>query len=363
MHGSYDGRIALRLPSPADLDAGAPAAGVDLDIHGFRAGLHGWPEVIEQVGLDFAWFLEPKPAAPPEISVFAENTEPDFGRFGPVRASFVTPRNVVHQHGRLTIIDYFGRGLSIYDRDTGTLTVQSRYEHLVHEAIYHFILSQAGAALEARGLVRLHALGLLADGGGIALMMPSGGGKSTMALRALRDDRVRLYSEDSPLLDRRGRLHPFPLRLGVNPDDADSLPPGPTRRMERMEFHPKLLLELEAFADRVAESPAELRHLVIGRRTLGNDAALEPIPRRAAVGALLREVVVGVGLYQGMEFVLQRGLRDAVKQLGPGANRAACCVAALRGASVWALTLGRDRDANWRALQPLLEGRLPAGRS
>ena len=112
-HGSYDGRIALRLPSPADLDSGAPAAGVDLDIHGFRAGLHGWPEVIEQVGLDFAWFLEPKPAAPPEINVFAENTEPDFGRFGPVRASFVTPRNVVHQHGRLTIIDYFGRVLTV----------------------------------------------------------------------------------------------------------------------------------------------------------------------------------------------------------------------------------------------------------
>jgi hypothetical protein len=311
--------------------------------------------VIEQVGLDFAWFRDAEPADRPDVGVFVEEVEPDFGRFGPVRASFVTPRNVVHQHGPLAIIDYFGRAMSIFDRDTGSLTVQSRDEHLAHEAIYHFVLSQACAALETRGLVRLHSLGLLAGGGGVAVMMPSGGGKSTLALRALEDDRIRLYSEDSPLLDRRGRLHPFPLRLGVNPENAESLPPGPTRRMERMEFHPKILLELEAFADHVAEKPAGLRHLVIGRRTLGNDTALERIPRRAAVGTLLREAVVGVGLYQGMEFVLQRGLRDVAKQVRPAANRAACCAAALRGSSVWSLTVGRDLDANWRALQPLFE--------
>ena len=46
-------------------------------------------------------------------------------------------------------------------------------------------------------------------------MLPSGGGKSTLALRALRDEGT-LLSEDSPLLDRRGRLHPFPLRIGIN---------------------------------------------------------------------------------------------------------------------------------------------------
>jgi hypothetical protein len=349
--------IAPRLPSPADVDAGAPAAAIGIDIYGFRAVLRGWPEVIEQAGLDFAWFSGDLPTgARPDIEVVAEQAEPDYSRFGPVAASFVTPRNVVHQHGRLTIIDYFGRGLSVFDRDAGRLTVQGLDEHLVHEAIYHFVLSQAGAALEARGMVRLHSLGLLAGGGAVAVMMPSGGGKSTLALCALRDDRVRLFSEDSPLLDRRGRMHPFPLRLGVNVDEAESLPPGPTRRIERMEFDPKLVLDLEAFADRIAGNPAPLRHLVIGRRTLGTEAALERVPRRAALGTLLREAVVGVGVYQGMEFVLQRGLIDSVSQARPAATRAACCAAALRHASVWALKLGRDRDANWRALDPLLGG-------
>ena len=92
----------------------------------------------------------------------------------------------------------------------------------------------------------------------------------------------------------------------------------------------------------------------MGRRSLGREGALERLPRRAAVGTLFREAVVGVGVYQGMEFVLQRGMRDVLGKAGVAATRTRCCAAGLAGAQVWRLTLGRDHDANWAALQPLL---------
>ena len=126
------------------------------------------------------------------------------------------------------------------------------------------------------------------------------------------------------------------------------------RRIERMEFHPKLVLDLDAFADRIEAEPRPLRHLVIGRRSLGRQATLEPLPRRAAAGPLFREAVVGVGVYQGMEFVLQRGMRDVAGKAGIAARRAACCAAGLTRARVWSLTLGRDHHANWDALSALL---------
>ena len=78
------------------------------------------------------------------------------------------------------------------------------------------------------------------------------------------------------------------------------------------------------------------------------------MPRRAAAGALLREGVVGVGVYQGMEFVLQRGMRDVLGKAGEAFTRARCCAAAARGARVWRLTLGRDHASNWEALTRLL---------
>jgi hypothetical protein len=185
-------------------------------------------------------------------------------------------------------------------------------------------------------------------------MLPSGGGKTTLALRALESDAVTLLSDDSPLLDRQGRLHPFPLRIGVNVADAHLLPGGNGRVIERIEFHPKFALEVEAFVDRIHPGPARLRHLVIGRRALGATARLELVPHRTALGPLFRELVVGLGVYQGMEFVLQRGMRDVLREGRPALTRFACAVAALRGTQIWRFTTSRDRDRNWDVLQQVL---------
>jgi hypothetical protein len=334
----------------------APAPGrIELDVYGLRVSLRGeWPEVVDAVRRDFAWFGSASGGEVPALDVFIERRPPDFEGFGDVAASFVTPRNVVYQAGAKTVVDYFGKARSVVDRSSGRVEIQGEDRHLVHEAAYLLLLSRIGEHLETRGLTRMHALGLSVREGAVAVMLPSGGGKSSLALAALRADGVRLISEDSPLLDRKGCLHPFPLRIGVNATDADTLPPGRVDLIERMEFHPKVVLGVDAFIDRIEPSPRPLRHIVIGQRTLGFGARLDPLPRSAAVGTLLREVVVGVGIYQGMEFILQRGMRDAVRKSGTALSRSAHAAAGLARAKVWRLRLGRDPEQNWRALEPLL---------
>jgi len=330
-----------------------------LAVHGLRARIEGWPEVVESLRLDFAWFAGPAPAGPVAAEVRVERGAPDFDALGAPVASFVTPRNVVYQDGGRTIVDYFGRAVSVLDRGpVARLSVRGEDEHLVHEAAYHFLTSTVGAHLDRAGLPRLHALALSGGQGAVAVMLPSGGGKSTLALRALTaGDPVRLLSEDTALMDLRGRLHPFPLRIGINATDAATLPAGSVRRLERMEFHPKLALEIDAFRERVEPAPQPLRHLVVGQRSLGREARLERVRRSGAVIPLLREAVVGVGVYQGMEFLLQHGMRDAVRLAPAGVTRTRASAALLARASVWRLTLGRDHDRNWAALAPLLEAR------
>lgn len=327
-----------------------------LEVYGLRIWIEGdWPEVVEAVRLDFEWFERPGDVGGgADVRVTVERRPPDYDSQGDLTSAFVTPRNVVYRAGRRTAIDYFGRALAVLERGSEALCVQGEDAHLVHEAVYLYVLSRVGEHLDARGLPRLHAVGLAGREGAVAVVLPSGGGKSTLALRALGDDAVTLLSEDSPLLDRRGLVHPFPLRIGVNASDAALLSPGSFRRIERMEFHPKVVLALSAFADRIERRPQPLRHLVLGRRSLGRTASLEPVGRRAAIGPLLRECVVGVGLYQGMEFVLQRGTRDVAAKAGTAGGRALCASACLRRARVWRLTLGRDHERNWQALRRLL---------
>jgi len=329
---------------------------LDLLVHGLRVRMGGdWPEVLELLRLDFGWFAEQDPQGDPEVTVEVARRRPSFERFGQARPAFVTPRNVVFNLDGVRLVDYGGRALAVHDRRLDRIEIQGEDEELVHEAAYLCVLSRIGSHLDARGTPRLHALGLAGEGGATLVMLPSGGGKTTLALRALAEDGVRLLSEDTPLLDRRGRAHPFPLRLGVNEQDAWLLPPGtPTRRLARMEFHPKLLVSVAALAERVERRPQRVANIVVGRRSLASESTLSPLPRRAAIGPLLREGVIGVGVYQGMEFVLQRGPADVLGQAGVGLRRALPCLAALTRARVWSLELGRDGEGGWRALSALV---------
>ena len=69
-----------------------------------------------------------------------------------------------------------------------------------------------------------------------------------MALRLLREPGFLLLSDDTPLIDRRGQILPFPLRLAVRAEVETGIPPEYLHTMKRMEFDPKTLIEIEYFS-------------------------------------------------------------------------------------------------------------------
>ncbi len=348
-------------PSPSSVaptleGRGHPNRRVRLDVHGLRIAVEGeWPEVVDALASDFAWFQDASAGAGPDVTVSLWRRTPDPERFGRVPQAFVTTRNVVFQRGHQTIVDYSGRALAVYDRERETLLVESQEEHLAHEAAYLFLLSRIGRHLDRRGMTRVHALGLSGNQGAVMVLLPSGGGKTTLALRALREPGVKLLSEDTPVLDHHGRVHPFPLRIGVNEIDAPLLLDGEVRRIERLEYGPKLVLGVPAFADRIETQPQPLRHLVIGRRWLGGEADLHRVSQRAVANRLLRDGVVGVGVAQMIEYILMTGVRDLLRQGGVAISRTHSCLRGLMSAEAWQLELARDTEQNWAAVRTLLD--------
>jgi len=117
---------------------------------------------------------------------------------------------------------------------------------LLQEIAYLFILSTVGRYLDSQGIHRVHALGVSYQNRGILLLLPCGGGKSTMALELMRRLGFSLLAEDTPLIDRRGRILPFPLRLGIRPEQETEIPAQYFRTVNRMEFDPKTLIDIES---------------------------------------------------------------------------------------------------------------------
>ena len=322
-----------------------------LNVHGLRVSIGGdWPEVIEALRRDFSWWAAAEAAEEPAVTVTVERARPDYTPYAALPSVAVTERNVVYSGGGTTVVDYAGRALSVLHGDN--LLVQSEDGYTARRAAFDFMLASVGRHLDRIGLPRVHGLGLVGPQGAVLVMIPSGGGKTTLALRAIREPGVGFLSEGSPLLDEQGRLLPFPLPLWVRSTsaEADALPEQHVRRLSGIEPDP-LILELPAFVDRVPATPSPLRHIVLGHRSLAERSTLSPAPRRAAARPLLRESVLGLGFFQGLE-LLARGKPPL--PVRASLQRGRRVLAATRTARVWTLELGRDKEQNWQTLEQLL---------
>ena len=110
---------------------------------------------------------------------------PDYDRLPELTCSLATPRNNMFQRWKSDHIDYFGQALNIYDRESKLSQIITEDIELAHEIAYLTILSRVSEALEKKRLHRIHGLGIESAGKGTIVLLPSGGGKSTMALSLL----------------------------------------------------------------------------------------------------------------------------------------------------------------------------------
>ncbi len=317
------------------------------DFYGFQLELaSGREDLVKEVARDFAWFVTAAESGVPaamRVTMFGE--PPAYSQLPAVPASVITPRNVSFRYGDISYVDYFGRGLAIVDTKRGTCEIYGTDFDLVREIAYLFTLSTVGEYLDSIGLHRIHAMGVNYRGRGILLLLPSGGGKSTMTMALLRHPDFTILSEDTPLIDSTGRMHPFPLRLGFRSDGGSEVPESQRRTLNRMEFEPKTFVDIDFFRHRMSE-PVEPALLLVGERNLGGESKIVPLSRRRTLKALIKYLVVGLGVYQGLEFLLERGLWEMTGKAGVAASRMRNGLRLMFKAPAYKFVLGRDTALN-----------------
>ena len=156
-----------------------------LDVHGLTIECRSESAVLTfALVRPFKYFLRDE--AKSRIQVFVKEEPPPYDLFPSLHASFVTPRNVVYRDGARKIIDYFGKGVVLEEEHGDLYTIYSSDRNLLCEVFYLLVLSLLGQFCDKTGLLRIHALGLSYENKAILLLLPQGGGKSTMAFSMLR---------------------------------------------------------------------------------------------------------------------------------------------------------------------------------
>jgi hypothetical protein len=309
-------------------------------------------DLLEEVRRDFSFFSVSGKREGLDLSLHLES--PSYDSLPPFPAAFYTPRNVCFRRGEVSYIDYFGQALAVCSGAKDRCEAYSLDRDLIHEIAYHFILSSVGQYLDRIGLHRLHALGVSHQGRGILLILPSGGGKSTMALTLLKTPGFLLLAEDTPLIDRQGDILPFPLRLGVRPEEEIDAPPRHTRIIKRMEFDPKKVIDIEFFRDRLGTKTSP-EILLVGERNLGEISRIMPCSRLHTFKTLVKNMIVGIGIYQGLEFLLDRSPWEILGKFGVASSRTFNSLKLMSRVKAYRFVLGRDTDRNRRTLLDFLE--------
>ncbi len=309
--------------------------------------------LCDELRRDFEYFVVSD--CDPAFSIRLDACPVPPGRVPARRAAFRGDGYSAYDRGGVRTVDYQGRALAVLDFRTESAELFSPDRELLRELGYLLIASRAGFLMDLRGLHRVHALGLAHRGRGALVLLPSGGGKTALFLDLFKTGKTRLLSEDTPLVSRDGMLHPFPLRLGLTPqENVSEIPKNLIRTMVRRRHGRKLLVDLPYFKS-VVSGPVVCGLVVVGRRGAGASPSVRRLWRPGASGALLSSLVVGWGVPQLTEFMLRTdavGLGALVKI---AASRAVAMGALLRRSRTARCTLGTDRSANADALLELMD--------
>jgi hypothetical protein len=209
----------------------------------------------------------------------------------------------------------------------------------LHEMAYVVLLSAMGEELDRKSLHRVHALGFETPGGAGLLIAPQGGGKSSLAALLERTPEVRIYSDESPLIDGKS-VYPFPVRMALKPELAEFFGLEGGRLFRRKKFPEKLLFPLPE--TKIAR-PAPLRWILVGR-VGATQPVIRPSSAVRGLSALTEAMVVGMGNAQMAEFMLRSGMFSNLSRIGLSRLKAA--VLASLHARVFLFDLAADPRAN-----------------
>lgn len=331
------------------------------NVYGFRFTVAAGEETSAVEGLDndFAHFrVNDLPAAgTPVLKIQLCPMDPPYDDVPPRAATVYTPRNIAFSEGPRTYIDYSGHSLAIYDRTQPAFRIYSLNHDVLYEATYLFLLSRIGEELDRQGLHRIHAMALSYRGRGVLAILPMGGGKSTLVSELLRDSDYQFLSDDSPFIAPDGSLRAFPLRMGFLPGGETAVPRDQLRLINRMEFGPKWLANYSYFAHRVAQS-AEPGIVLLGRRSLSPDCLIEPAGFSESYRSMIADCAVGLGLFQGLEFLLRASPVELLGKARIGVSRLSNARRLFRRSQVYRLVLGRNTQKNALAVTELVKREL-----
>lgn len=304
------------------------------NFYGIRLSIHGPTLLLDRMQRDFSYFSAGVFQTPSfEIRVLPASQKPTHWRsLWKTRWSTLYLSN---RHERR--VCFYDSAWVAYRFELGQAEVYCDDPINAFEVCYLVVLSAMGEALDRRGVHRVHGLGLCCDGRGILFLGASGVGKSTLALEFLKDEKSRILSDDTPLLDELGGMTAFPQRIALK--ERPDIDERYVRAFKRTPYPEKYVIGCEYFKDRI--QPSVLTDAVVYLTRGGQkESSLEELSRFELFGLLLRWLVVGHETPQIWQLYVRLSPLSLWWKVRIFASRVRCAGVIARRTRPWKVSLG-----------------------
>lgn len=268
--------------------------------------------------------------------------------------------SIIYEKEGVRYNDYHGSALTIVNYQTNEAFVYAEDLHLAHELSYLLILSRSGKSMDLAGYHKIHAMGVQIENINTLFISPSGGGKSTLFLELLKDEKIKIFSDDTPVVDSSGRIHSFPLRIGLEASTMipQFINPADIYKLRRRKYGEKILIPLRSLKRELAHfESSEKTILLLGKRVASGDTKLIKVSRFRFMPELIRSMIVGVGLPMILEYFLESGLTDIYKRFVIIFKRTRAALLLVIRAETYLFRMGPNVEENVQILKQELTKR------
>lgn len=317
-------------------------------------------KICDLLKKDFHYFLSEESAVNLEIKAIITK---EINHLIPsdLIASKQNSRAMTFQDGSLRYNYFYGKAVSILDYAKSYIEVYSQTEEYLHELLYLVILSRQTKYHDLNGLHKVHAFGISKFGVNLVGMMDSKGGKTTLFSYFLDQEGVEIISDDSPMIDLRGNIKAFPIRIGyeLNSYSRERLQAYEEKsyHFDRDEYDAKKLIDILEFRNKISENSVKNKTILFqGKRINSKDNChYKKISKYKMWRYLMKNMVVGVGLPMVLEYYLESSFSDKFKNLKILISRAISAMRLLVKSDCYEVYLSFSPDENFKKLNELLE--------
>lgn len=318
---------------------------IKLEIKGVKILVIADEEITSWVSHDYSYYIS-SGFNSYDLKFNLFSSDYDYAKLLKLTAKLYHDDYIVYESKNTRIIDFFKEAISFYNIAKNEIDIYSSDKDYLYEIFYLSFDSLLGEELDKKGWHRLHCLALENSNLATLLLLPPGGGKSTLALKFLDNQKIKVLAEDMVIF-KNEEFYGLHLRWGIK-DESFA---GQGRLMKRKKYQNKILLNIRQFN---LANYAKPGNIILGQRISSLESKLEKISKTKLIWPMFKSMVLGLELQQSLAYFLLRNYKDVFLKSKIGWGRLIALANVLLKSRTYVFYIGYDIDRNYNTLNDFL---------